>query len=1113
MPEDVARGPATNEGHEKASEGRSGPDGGVPGTTAAPDGKPPTSSVVPPEVDEFGLPTKPPRRRSWSDDEASDHSFVDAETGEVAPAEADTRSADEPVRELKERCSPSRDQHEPVGPADVAAKSPSNVGQVPTCHPVQAREGKHNRCGSTSSAKDAKYGEVQSNETQSRRRSTRTSNAGVSEWSHQQLAPPLESKSDGEKEEETWQEMPALATHRIYDDWGKVLAKEYSEVDDDHLAYGTLGGAGKGYTRVQVDDDVKSATSMDDNTAYLFNDRYQTNALTEEDEEARDLCAQMQTTKQLLTEGQRIAYVGLVRLSIGKILSELDRLEKTKGSKKQVELAMETTKMWAQKIMLKLYEHMDIDSQEQIMVEQLAQHGVLPADVTPVLMQNARVRNPTKIESDSSANNSARPSSSRPRTLSQTELQADPPQDAFSSNPSDAAKSSSPERQLSPGLPAFEGHTADELVPQSPSQLRDQKDLELDLRWTVLCDLFLLLIADSNYDARSRTLLEYVGAELSVDWQEICRFEKRVTDALEMQEQADKENWNEEEHLNARAKSSKKTRLMVMGLCTVGGGLVIGLSAGLLAPVIGAGLAAGFTTIGVAGTSTFLGGTGAAAIIGTAGTVTGSVIGVRASNRRTGAVKTFEYRPLFNNKRPNLIVTVSGWTTGNVDDVRLPFSTVDPIMGDVYSVNWEPEMLRSMGQTIRILATEALTQTIQQVLGGTILTVLMAGLSLPIVLTKLSYLVDNPWTVSLARADSTGLILADSIVDRNLGLRPITLVGFSLGSRVIFSCLKELAKRGAMGLVQNVYLFGSPIVAKNDEYLRARSVVAGRFVNGYAANDWILGYLFRATSGGIMRVSGLASVDVAGIENKDFTTLVAGHMAYRGMMPTLLQECGWAVEGLEFNEIEDPDPENHEKRQRELINEIEAARNELEAKEKAAAADGTTEKKSGFKAFFTRKKTQKKEWEMYDERSQRVLEGEDGSAAEKMAQENSNVMFDVDAIRHEALKLAIEDSSTDEISKHLQIREITCTMPALKVSTADVDTPARSPGHDSPAPASYDVARDSVPRSPGRPGGDPEGREKADGPYRPPASNNTTPNPWAREDDFGKEERVEISFE
>ena len=117
----------------------------------------------------------------------------------------------------------------------------------------------------------------------------------------------------------------------------------------------------------------------------------------------------------------------------------------------------------------------------------------------------------------------------------------------------------------------------------------------------------------------------------------------------------------------------------------------------------------------------------------------------------------------------------------------------------------------------------------------------MASLQLPIVLSKLSYLIDNPWTVSMGRANAAGLILADSLIDRNLGARPITLVGFSLGARVIFACLRELAAKGAFGLIQNVYLFGSPIVNSKEEYLRARSVVSGRFVNGYASNDWILG--------------------------------------------------------------------------------------------------------------------------------------------------------------------------------------------------------------------------------------------------------------------------------
>ena len=468
-------------------------------------------------------------------------------------------------------------------------------------------------------------------------------------------------------------------------------------------------------------------------------------------------------------------------------------------------------------------------------------------------MQNARVKNPVADEHASGISNVSGRSSISGFTTAHSK------QDPVPSELSPSFKDIGSPRSFqthwsarrSPRIlpdptspPPYQEHELKD-VPEvtTPSHLPNTKSLDIDLRWTVLCDLFLVLISDSIYDARSRTLLEKVGGFLSVEWLEICRFEKRVTEALEMQEAADKENWNEEEHMENRRKLARNRRLVMMGLATVGGSLVIGLSAGLLAPVIGAGLAAGFTTIGVAGTGSFLAGAGGAAIVTTTGVVTGGTIGVRAADRRTGAVKTFEYRPLHNNKRVNLIVTVAGWMTGKVDDVRLPFSTVDPLMGDIYSVLWEPEMLSSMGETINILATEALTQGLQQVLGSTILITLMAGLQLPIVLTKLSYLIDNPWNVSLARAEQAGLILADSLIDRNLGARPVTLVGFSLGCRLIFSCLKELARKGAHGLIQSVYMFGSPVVANKDEFLKVRTVVSGRFVNGYATNDWILGML------------------------------------------------------------------------------------------------------------------------------------------------------------------------------------------------------------------------------------------------------------------------------
>ncbi|KAJ5477359.1 membrane protein [Penicillium diatomitis] len=518
-------------------------------------------------------------------------------------------------------------------------------------------------------------------------------NAQPSEWSHQSTAlshKPVVAQEEEEEDEDEWKEMPALGEMDYYDDYGRLIARgAQGAEEDDNAVYSGLGGAGKGYTRVQLDEDAQSANSMDEDTSYLFRDAAG-NSAGFVGEELRDTMSQLQATKDFLNETQKIAYVGVVRLVIHEMNMEFSKLPTTKGSRKVVAKAQDALRKWGQMMMGRLYMHMDINSAEQIMIEQLAEHGVQPGDLIRPLMSNARVKNPMAKEDV---------------TTSRSSLSSPTPGNEHRPRESTASGLSGPD---SP--PAYEAHVDDQAVPEvhTPSHLPSTEKIDIDLRWTVLCDLFLLLIADAAYDARSRALLERVGAVMDITWLQISRFEKRVTDALEMQEQAEKETWDESDHMEKRRKANLTSKYMIMGLATVGGGLVIGLSAGLLAPVIGAGLAAGLTTVGLSGTSAFLGGVGGTALIASGATIGGSAIGMKASDRRTGAVQTFEYRPLHNNKKLNLIVTVSGWMTGKVDDVRLPYSTVDPIMGDLYSVLWEPEMLRSMGDTINILATEVI---------------------------------------------------------------------------------------------------------------------------------------------------------------------------------------------------------------------------------------------------------------------------------------------------------------------------------------------------------------------------------------------------------------------
>lgn len=561
----------------------------------------------------------------------------------------------------------------------------STAPPEPQAQPIQSSQAGHNR--NASIATQTSVGE-----------------APVGAFSHQSLPP--QTKDDEEAGDDDWQEMPSYARYDMYNDDDKLIAKErLDDLEDDKMNYSGLGGAGKGYTRVQMDEDAESATSMDDHTNYLFNNKQSTGAADGDDEQARDAVSQMQATKDLLTEGQRIAYVGIVRLEVAGMIKEREDMPTTKKIKKDTTMAAEATKMWGQRMMIRLYAHMDISEAEQIMIEQLAEHGVVPGDLTPALLTNARVANPMAGEDRISEEFDEHLEDKADELTQEAKPSADQDDSRTEQRPRSPQYEDNEEPAKPP--PPYEAIGAEELPEvKTPSQMPHTAEIEIDLRWTVLCDLFLILIADSVYDSRSRVLLERVGASLEVPELDICRFEKRVTDALEMQQAADKENWNEEEHMESRRKRDLKKRYMMMGLATVGGGLVIGLSAGLLAPVIGAGLAAGFTTIGVGGTSAFLGGVGGAAIITTTAATSGGIVGVRAANRRTGAVKTFEYRPLYNNKRVNLVVTISGWLTGKMDDVRLPFSTIDPVVGDIYSILWEPEMLRSMGDTINILATE-----------------------------------------------------------------------------------------------------------------------------------------------------------------------------------------------------------------------------------------------------------------------------------------------------------------------------------------------------------------------------------------------------------------------
>ncbi|KAF9562246.1 DUF726-domain-containing protein [Agrocybe pediades] len=649
------------------------------------------------------------------------------------------------------------------------------------------------------------------------------------------------------------------------------------------------------YTRLRVNEE-EDADEVHLRTRYLF-----------DEDKAMTPLSQMQATKNLLTEAQRIAYVGLCSLASREMVQTLKTVHR-----KELKASIANMELWALKIMGRLYYHMELETQEQKMIESLGEHGVLASDLVPALMTTHTVANPeydpeearrkaedTSLEDDEHAEE---------ESISDQTLVNEPlPTEEGNKTPTLTPTTSESQITQTRTTAKVLKETETAAIPGVSTSLSStDENVTLDIRWTVLCDLFLILIADSVYDARSRVLLEQVAYKLGLGWLDVVKFESRVTQALEIQE--DIETLEQQEIVEGARKAGNKRRYMMLGLATIGGGLVIGLSAGLLAPVIGLGLAGALTTVGVTGTTAFLGGTAGAAVITTGGVLTGSGIAVRGMAKRTQQVRTFDILPLHNNKRVNCILTVPGFMNGLNDDVRLPFSVLDPIVGDVFSVLWEPEMIRETGSALRILTGEVLSQIGMTVLQATVMTGLMSALQWPMILTKLGYLIDNPWSNALDRAKSAGKVLADVLIQRHLGVRPITLIGFSLGARVIFYALLELAKQKQFGIVQDVFLLGATLNVSQKLWIESRSVVSGRYVNAFARNDWVLNYLFRASSGTVGTVAGLRPVEgVPGLENVDVTDKIAGHMSYRTFMPLILDQLGFPVFSDYFDEPEEPD--------------------------------------------------------------------------------------------------------------------------------------------------------------------------------------------------------------
>jgi pimeloyl-ACP methyl ester carboxylesterase len=134
------------------------------------------------------------------------------------------------------------------------------------------------------------------------------------------------------------------------------------------------------------------------------------------------------------------------------------------------------------------------------------------------------------------------------------------------------------------------------------------------------------------------------------------------------------------------------------------------------------------------------------------------------------------------------------------------------------------------------------------------------------------------WQHTVLKAQDTGRMLA-SVLMRTRGQQFI-LCGHSLGARVVYYALAELAKQQRNDVVVSAHLMGGAVGCEDEAGWSEASRVCSRGItNYYSRNDDVLQWLYKPAMGLLSEPIGRNRVK--GLRNVDVSAQVAGHNEYK----------------------------------------------------------------------------------------------------------------------------------------------------------------------------------------------------------------------------------------
>lgn len=337
-------------------------------------------------------------------------------------------------------------------------------------------------------------------------------------------------------------------------------------------------------------------------------------------------------------------------------------------------------------------------------------------------------------------------------------------------------------------------------------------------------------------------------------------------------------------------------KIVMTGLFTIGGAVIIGPIAFAVAPAIGGALGAALgysgavaTNVGLAtigGGALSAGGFGMAggtAIITATGAMLGGTFGGVVSNSYFGDIDGFDIELIKRGTGPKVIF-VDGFLTqknSNPLDWTRSLGVVYP-NNPWYYLKWESKRLYDLGGHLgghgaNVSAEALLKKWADQASKAAAKKVGPAG-PISIALT-LAGLVNNPWSVASAKAAKTGIVLADIIARTN---DDYILCGHSLGARVIYYALESLKTKETY-FIDSAHLLGGAVGNQAEDWEQTAKAVKKTIHNYYSNKDRVLASMYKLGTFFASDPIGRNPIitDDSRIKNHDVTAFVSGHGEYK----------------------------------------------------------------------------------------------------------------------------------------------------------------------------------------------------------------------------------------